>query len=339
MNYFNNNLTQQEVLARVGNIKQVAGAQRFICEEGKGKGTSLIRVRNGNGLDINILPDKSLDIFDACFKGVPLSWISKNGLVSNHTFDDKGTGWLRHFGGGMLVTCGLRNVGQPVDTENEQFGLHGRISSIPAENICVNEYWKDDNFYIEVSGVIRESNVFGENLVCFRTIKLNSLSNEIILSDRIVNEGFRPEPMAILYHFNWGSPLLSAKTELKLKPFETEVRNNNAAISSWNEFQDPKKNFTEIVYLHTLEENKKKKVEYEILNHQLGFGVNVSWDKNQLPFFTQWKMMGESEYVLGLEPGNCFPMGRKNELDKGRMNILQSFDEKNISISIKLFEL
>ena len=50
---------------------------------------------------------------------------------------------------------------------------------------------------------------------------------------------------------------------------------------------------------------------YEIANAKAGVGVRVCYKKDELPFFTEWKMMGKGEYVLGLEPTNAFLDGPK----------------------------
>lgn len=339
MDYFNRELKKEEVLANMGSIGQIAGAHRVTIEEGKGKGTSLIRVRNGRGLDFTLVPDRALDIFDASYKGLPLAWISNNGMVSNSYYDNQEAGWLRSFGGGLLVTCGLRNVGPPCTIDKEHFGLHGRISSTPATHVNIHAYWKEDNYFIEVSGEIRESNVFGENLVCYRTIAVSTLDNRIGIRDRVLNEGFREEQMVLLYHFNWGSPLLSERSELVLNPIKTKVRDSNAPVQSWKQFSDPTAGAEEVVYLHDMNAGKGNQANYKLQNSSLGFGIKVSWNSDQLPYLTQWKMMGQGEYVLGLEPGNCYPLGRAEEIKNRRTDLLQVFEEKSIALSIELFDL
>jgi hypothetical protein len=284
------------------------------------------------------VPDRALDIFDASYKGVPLAWISSNGMVHNSHYDSREAGWLRSFGGGLLVTCGLRNVGPPCTIDGEHFGLHGRISSTPATHVNIHTFWKEENYFIEVSGEIRETNVFGENLVCYRTIGVSTLHNRIDIRDRFVNEGFREERLALLYHFNWGSPLLSEHSELILDPVQTRVRDSSATVDSWNQFSPPTPNVNEVVYLHEMKGGKENHVKYRLQNSTLGFGAEVAWKCDQLPYLTQWKMMGQGEYVLGLEPGNCFPMGRVHEMENHRMDLLQSFEEKNFTLSVELFD-
>ena len=90
----------------------------------------------------------------------------------------------------------------------------------------------------------------------------------------------------------------------------------------------PQPSFEEQVYLHKLEENQDHRAGYELYNPHLGLGVKAEWDHAPLPCFTQWLMCGGGEYVLGLEPGNCFPTGRANERKENRLEILPSHSEK-----------
>ena len=80
-------LNSKVVSDYIGDSSQIGGTQKLIVDEGKGKGTSIVRVRNGNGLDFSVVPDRGLDIFDIHFDGVQLAWISRNGLVANSFFD------------------------------------------------------------------------------------------------------------------------------------------------------------------------------------------------------------------------------------------------------------
>ncbi len=338
MNIAGKNYTKQEILGRTGNISQLAGAQKYTTTEGIGQGTNIIRVQNGSGLDVTLLPDKALDIFDAGFRGIPLAWKSKNGLVSNKFFDDKGMGWLRSFGGGLLTTCGMRNAGPPVD-DDEHFGLHGRVSSVPAEKVSINEYWKQDEYYIEVSGQTREANTFGENLVNRRKMLFSSEHNCIEIFDTIVNEGFSREQIMLLYHLNWGFPLFCEEAQLILDPENTIVRDDNAEPDSRADFSGPITGFKEIVYFHDLKADANNNVSYELINPKLGIKVRVSWNKAVLPYLIEWKMTGQGEYVLGLEPGNCLAGGRITERQEGRAEYLDSFEEKNIHMTIDVESL
>ena len=68
---------------------------------------------------------------------------------------------------------------------------------------------------------MREGELFGENLVLRRSIETVYGFKTVAIIDEIENQGFRDEPLMLLYHINIGYPLLDAGTEL-LAPFAKE---------------------------------------------------------------------------------------------------------------------
>ena len=115
----------------------------------------------------------------------------------------------------MLVTCGLDTFGRPNRDGDEEYGLHGRISNTPARSVNYSAAWVGDEYRLEVSGEVRQTRVFGENLVMRRRISTALGSNRIRVEDVVTNEGFSPQRHMILYHVNAGFPLLSEKARLK----------------------------------------------------------------------------------------------------------------------------
>ncbi|MDO5479533.1 MAG: DUF4432 family protein, partial [Clostridia bacterium] len=56
-----------------------------------------------------------------------------------------------------------------------------------------------------------------------------------------------------------------------------------------------------------------------------------------LDYFTEWKMMGETEYVLGLEPGNCTPDGRSVLRERGELKFLAPGESYKTLLKFKFF--
>ena len=52
------------------------------------------------------------------------------------------------------------------------------------------------------------------------------------------------------------------------------------------------------------------------------------FNKEELKYFVQWKMMGEYEYVMGLEPGNCTPDGRDVMRERGTLEFIKPGESK-----------
>ena len=65
--------------------------------------------------------------------------------------------------------------------------------------------------------------------------------------------------------------------------------------------EKPQNGYEEMCYYHTL----SGKPTVSISNPDINKGLNIKYDANELPCFTEWKMMGEYDYVLGLELGNA----------------------------------
>jgi hypothetical protein len=60
-----------------------------------------------------------------------------------------------------------------------------------------------------------------------------------------------------------------------------------------------------------------------LVNPEQGIGLEVRYHAEELPYFWQWRMLGEGSYVMGLEPANCSVMGRGEERRYGRLPMLE----------------
>ena len=269
-----------ELMRRVGCVEQIGGVKEYIFSTGKAKGVRAIDVDTGD-LCITILPDRCMDIAQAKYKGKSISWISKTGVVAPQYYEKEGAGFLRSFYGGLLTTCGLKNIGAPVGDQ----GLHGRIANTPAEKTSVRAEWIDGEYIIEVSGEMRESVVFGENLLLKRTIRAKLFCNKIDVEDTIINEGFSNENIALCYHCNFGYPLVQEGSRIINVPLEFKE------ISS--PIKDKEEECIPVKY-------KDDVVTVGIENNDIG--AYITYERKNLPEFVIWKMMGESEYAVGLEP-------------------------------------
>ena len=124
---------RKKLLRHVGDISQIAGVKYYELSDGMQKGVSAVDFRTGSGFNFTVLPSRGMDISYAEYKGIPLSYRSWTGDVAPEFFEPEGLGWLRGFYGGLLTTCGLTYVGEPCKDGEEELGLHGRVSYIPAK--------------------------------------------------------------------------------------------------------------------------------------------------------------------------------------------------------------
>jgi len=313
------------LLARVGSLSQFASIRRLVADDGKGRGMRLIEFDNGSGLAFTVCPDRGMDIGRATFRGTPLAWISRNGDVAPSFYNPDGLEWLRTWSGGLLTGCGLGNVGGPVEVGGERHGLHGRLSHLPAEEVNTSAAWADDGRYTLIaSGRVRESRVFGENLALTRRITTRHGSAEITVEDAIENQGFAPAPVSLLYHINLGWPLVDAGARLEAPPHDVTPQNAHAAagLDAWAQITAPQPGFREQVYYHAIPAGNSGLASVRLANPKLGLAFEVAYRTAELPHLIEWKMMGEGEYVVGLEPSTCYPEGRGRAAERGQLRSL-----------------
>lgn len=290
-----------------GHPAQCRGAERYTVSGGKGSGMELLVVRNGLGLEIVISADRAADIVRASYKGVNCGYFSPCGYVAPAYYDKDGDNFLKSFTAGFFTTCGLQAVGSPCEDEGETLPLHGSVSNLPAQISAVFEY--EDR--IEIHAEIRDCALFAKKLVLERVYTVWYTKNVIELHDVVSNEGDTVSPVMLLYHCNMGYPLLSENSEVVIPHNSVTPRNAHAAesVSSARQMEKPQAGYEECCYYYDVKE-KNGRASVGIYSPEQNVGAVISFDKAGLDCFTEWKMMGIHDYVLGLEPGNCFPDGR-----------------------------
>ena len=303
----------------IGHDTQLAGCYRFVYDDGALKGTQAVEVYNAVGLRFTVLLGRGMDIAYASYKSTPFAYVGKSGFTSPIYFQNGGKEWGRAFGGGLVTTCGLNNVGPGFEEEREIFGDHGRFTALTAEQVAVRRVEDAEEAYMEISGVLRQATIFGESFHVTRTIRCYLYRNCIELRDVIENRAFEAQPLMVMYHCNFGYPLLSERAQLQLHAARTMPR-DAAASGDFAQIQPPKSGFAEQVFYH-------KGADCAVLRNE-EFGVRLSWDAQALPCLTQWNMFGAGDYVMGLEPGNCHPVGRQAYLSSTEAEYLQPGQKK-----------
>ena len=326
------------MLKYVGDFSQIFGIKEYILTDGKAKGVRAFDVKNGSGLEFTLLADRCLDIAGLSFNGINCSFINKTGIVAPEYHNENGNGFLRSFFGGFLTTCGLRNVGSPSEENGESFSQHGRISNTPAEEVCASTEWVNDVPVLTISGKIREARLFGENLILTRRITCTYGENKIILRNTIENCGFKKEVLMLLFHFNLGYPLLDGDAII-VTPAGIVIPRDMEAVKgedTFNQCQLPTPDYAEQVFYHHLSGDKNGDTCVALINKKLELGAAIHFNKNQLFNFTQWKQMGEGEYVMGLEPCNCYVGGRMDPRNSEVLEYLEPGEIRNFDLIIEL---
>lgn len=116
----------------------------------------------------------------------------------------------------------------------------------------------------------------------------------------------------ICYFINIGFPIVDKGSILVSPTKEVKPRDKEAEIGKeeYYIFSEPVHGFKEKVYYHTMQPDKDGYVYASIINKNINLGIYVKYSIKELPYFIQWKMLGEGTYVVGMEPANCLVEGR-----------------------------
>jgi hypothetical protein len=333
-------LDLHELRRRVGDVSQLVSTRAARLADGAEDGVRVIDARAAGGISALILADRGLDLGPVWAGGQQVSWQSTTGAVHPAYFH--AADWLRSFHGGMLTTCGLQNVGLPSEDEGASYGLHGRVSNIAARNVTHRVIEDGGRLVAEVTGEMRETDVFGADLLLRRRITLPMGETVVHVRDEVVNQGHASAGLMLLYHANLGYPVVAEGSVLVTPAAEISPRDENAAraIGQRSEFPAPEDGFVEKVYRHELAPTELETVSASIVNPGFeptgGIGVTVSWDPRQLPRMWQWRMLGPGMYLTGLEPANCGLAGRAAEREAGTLQMLEPGERRHFGISVRV---
>jgi galactose mutarotase-like enzyme len=334
-------MKKSDLLQYIGNTSQLGGSRHYTIADGRGRNMRGIDVNTGSGLEYTILPDRGMDISMARYKGTNLAYITPNGETHPAFFEPENIGWLRTFTGGLLTTCGLTYLGPPVKDGDEDLGLHGRYSTIPSKLVADLSGWVGDEYQIKLRGTTEEGHIFGTKMRLEREIESIIGKNSIRITDTVTNFGYKASPFTILYHINLGYPLLSEHASLIIDPLETIPATDVAAsaIGEFREFTKPQPDFLEHVFYHKLKAERNGDTGVRLENKKIGITLAINFNINQLPLLTQWKMMGQGDYVLGLEPCNVPTWNRVVLRDKKLLPYLTPGESVTNNIEIVLEDI
>ena len=345
--YLGRNWKKEELLAFIGDPAQVAGATPFVLADGKAEGVKGIRVDTGGGLSFTVLPGRGLDIAEASYRGRALSFLSGTGITSPAYYEEPGDGWLRGFFAGFLTTCGITNAGHATVDQGRAFGLHGRVSNAGAEDLAIDQEWQGEEYLIRVKGRVREVMALaGENMVLTRRLETRLGAKGFSLHDVVENRGFREQPLLLLYHCNFGFPLLGPKARVVGPIRGVQPRDEQARAGRGVEealvMPAPIQDYQEKVFFFDLAADRQERTFVGLANPDVGdgtpLGLVMRFNRRELPAFTEWKNPAQGFYVLGLEPGNVTPLGRGVLRERGALPMLAGQSSYSLKIDFQVLD-
>lgn len=311
------------------------------------EGIDIVEINNGS-LCIAVLPTRGMGIWKARSGSLALGWNSPVKDPVHPAYVDLqengGIGWLRGFNE-WIVRCGLNSMGAPgLDTIIDNNGnesevllpLHGRIANTPARKVSV----EITSTEIILRGEVEESMLFGPVLRLNTEIRTAFGSDTLTISDTVTNMGHNPAEHALLYHINYGEPILEKGARI-VAPFkEVAPRDPRAAegIRSFDRFEAPTPGFVEQAYFCKLAGKPRSRETTVLLRNAKGtLGSAIRYGLRDFPAFTLWKNTAAREdgYVTGLEPATAYPTTRRFERSKNRMLTLKAGESRSTILTVE----
>lgn len=334
-------MDKRNLMRYVGDTSQLFGIKDYNIIGSKADGMRAMDVYTSEGLSFTVLPDRGMDITSLNYKGNNLSFMSSTGLAGSKYFHEDGAkGFLQNFNVGFLTTCGLTYMGAACTDNGENLGLHGTVSNTPAYEVSPQVKYSGADTTLSISGKIKEARMFGENLILSRNISCDVHGTSFKIVDTVENLGFELSPLMLLYHINFGFPMLDKGSRIILPSKNVMPRDAEAqkGISEYNQISAPIDKYKEQVFFHNMKCDENRDVTVGIINDKLELFVTITYKLSQLPLFTQWKSMGAGEYVLGLEPGNCHVLGRDKAREDGTLQYINPGEIKKYEILVNIIE-
>lgn len=302
---------------------------------GRRDGVDLIEINNG-GLAFSVVPTRGMNIWSGAYKNQRLGWESPvNDGPVNPAFVNLaasgGLGWLDGFDE-LLARCGLENNGAPFEVKtkkadgsesNTTFGLHGKIANIPASYVAIH-VGDEPPHEIVIEGHVEETHLFGTQVRMITKIRTTPRSNHLVMRDEFVNLKDQPVDMQVLYHWNFGPPILEAGAQF-FAPMKTVTPRDARAVEGLNQhdvYGPPAPGFAEQCYFYELLGEDAAGATLAMLRSRArDKAVVLRFQTSQLPCFTLWKNTAglRDGYVTGLEPATNYPNALPFEKARGRV--------------------
>lgn len=325
--------------------------EKSVLHGGKQEGVDVITLNNGK-TEFVIVPTRGMSIWEVRSGDIRLGWDSPVSEIVHPKFvnleNRGGLGWLEGFGG-WFVRCGLEYTGLPgTDKQVTNTGavveseltLHGKIDYLPASRV---EAVISDDGSLSVHGIVHERTMFGSNfsLVTMISTKADSLYFEV--HDTVTNESGHDAEMMVIYHPNFGAPLLEEGSQVVVAAEQVTPRDERAAEYEPNTvftYAAPTDGYIEQVYFIKPKAGVSGKSPVLLHNRNADKGMVMTFNPNQLKGLSLWKNTNSIKdgYVTGIEPGTSFPNNRSIERKNGNVPVLKPGESREFQLSFELLD-
>jgi galactose mutarotase-like enzyme len=309
---------------------------------GLSDGVDTIEINNGK-LRFVVVPTRGMGLWKAWLGDLEIGWKSPVKGPVHPQFvpitDPGGLGWLEGFDE-LMCRCGLESNGAPDLGAGGvyKYPLHGRIANRPAHHVELT--FDDATDEISLTGLVDETRFLFQKLRLKSTYRTKLGQNGLTIVDEVTNLSGSPAEMQMLYHINFGAPILDPGAKVVAPVKAVMPRDPRAAegISSWDSYSNEEAGYSEQVYFFELMADNADRTQVLLKNAHATQGVSLRFDKRQLPCFTLWKNTPTAAdgYVTGLEPGTNFPNPRSFEKEQGRVIKLEPGETKSFAVELEV---
>lgn len=319
----------------LGIDRNFAISQR-ILHGGKQEGVRVIDINNGT-MTITIIPTRGMGIFKVKSDDITLGWQSPVTEIVNPAYINldsrNGLGWLDGFNE-MMVRAGFEWTGHPGKDGDYLLSLHGRSGNTPASKVSVN-IADEPPYKITVKGMVYEKTFKFNDYQISANLSVVPGEKSFTVHDELTNLGDYENEYQILYHANFGPPLLEEGAKFfaaikQLSPFNARAAKE---MATWNQYAGPTPGYNETVY-NIFPYAKDDGTTLAMLSNKAGNkGVSVGFDINQLPVLTMWKNTDtlKQGYVTGIEPGTSYAYNRQYQRELGLVPKIQPGETKRFN--------
>lgn len=261
----------------------------------------LLIARLFDSLEFEVLPGRGFDIGDTWFRGTPVSWFSP---VSDSRAlpSPSGVEWLTRFTGGLLTTCGFGTIG----SEGNGEGLHGRASHLPADQVSSTI---SDDGTITLGAVIESVALFGPSFRVRRSLGAvagGDGMSRLTVTDNVTNIGPEAAPLSMMYHLNFGAPLVAPGSRVIIESDEVTAAGPHPEVPDWSTLPQPADRISEAVFEHRNVRATPEGFAGAIVASSVAdLAVVIEWSAATLPRLHQWVFPTRGRWALGIEPATA----------------------------------
>jgi hypothetical protein len=147
----------------------------------------------------------------------------------------------------------------------------------------------------------------------------------------------------LLYHFNFGYPLLDEGSEFlaPIRAIVHAVHELRGQGTGYRTQGPPQPDFHEQVYQHDVVAGPDGMASALLINPRLGaggLGVRLDYDATALPCLLEWQCLQSGLYVLGIEPSTNHMRGRAFAEERGELIELQHGEARSYRTRLSVLD-